>query len=47
VGRYLPYLCAALVFLAVRMLSVVMLAAMAASRDLPLLDRLTAWRYGI
>ena len=42
-SRWVPYLAAAGVFLAVRLLSVGMLAAMAAKRDLPLLDRLTAW----
>ncbi|EME51978.1 hypothetical protein [Amycolatopsis decaplanina] len=34
---------AGLVFLAVRVVSVVMLTAMAAQRGLPVIDRLTAW----
>ncbi|EMD22938.1 hypothetical protein [Amycolatopsis azurea] len=42
-GRWTPYLRAVAAYLAVRVLGVAMLAVMAAPRDLPLLERLSAW----
>lgn len=42
-ARWVPYLRAVAAYLAVRTLGVAMLAAMAAPRDLPLLERLSAW----